>query len=59
MNNEHFFDLGVNFYEWYKKGKVKFVYGTESKNLDEEIVRISKLIEYVKIKRNNLFKGYK
>ena len=59
MLDKCYFDLGKSFSEWYKNGEVKFVYGTECKNCNEEIVRISKLIEYVKAEKNNLIKEHK
>jgi hypothetical protein len=46
-------DLGKDFYEWRKKDKVKFIYGTKGKGLDEKIERISGLIEYVKSRRKS------
>ena len=52
--NEVFLNLGQAFYEWYRSDKLKFVYGTEGKNLETEIERISELIEYVKDKKRSL-----
>ncbi len=57
MKRELFRDLGERFHEWHKTDKVKFIYGTEGKNPDNEIEHISELIEYVKKKKKNLLQG--
>ena len=44
LKQDAFRDLGEAFYEWYRAGKVKFVYGTEGKPLDGEIGRMIGLI---------------
>ena len=54
MKREAFRDLGESFYDWYKAGRVKFVYGTEGKDLDKEIKHISELIEYIEKKKEIL-----
>ncbi len=56
-DKEQFQNLGQTFYEWYKQDKLKFIYGTDSRNLEMEIKRISELIEYVLNKKNHLAKG--
>jgi len=57
MQKEDLVDLGRNFYEWHKTGKVHFVYSTDGKNFIEEIARISKLISYVEDKKDRLLKN--
>ena len=59
MKRECLLDLGRRFYEWHKKGQVQFVCSTDGKNFDEEIERISKLIEYVQNKKDILRENYK
>ena len=54
MKREAFRDLGERFYDWHKAGRVKFVYGTEGKDLNEEIKHILELIEYIKKKKESL-----
>ena len=54
MKQRLFRDLGERFYEWRKSDRVKFLYGTEDKDLDSEIERISEFIEYVRGKKGIL-----
>jgi biotin synthase-like enzyme len=54
MKRRLFRDLGKMFHGWYRAGRVKFVYGTQGRDLDEEIKHISQLIEYVKKKKQIL-----
>jgi len=54
MKKELLRDMGERFYGWHKGNKVKFVYGTEGKDLDREIEHIRELIEYVKKKKERL-----
>ena len=54
MRRQLFRDLGQSFYEWYKSGSVRFVYGTEGKDLNRKIGHLAVLIEYVTKKKGNL-----
>ena len=54
MTDQMFRDLGRVFHEWYKNDKLKFIYGTEGRNLNTEIERASRLVEYVKHKKKAL-----
>ena len=51
MDERAFRDLGRAFCEWHISGRVIFLYGTESRSLNTEIERLSRLVEYVKNKR--------
>ncbi len=57
MKKRIFRDLGCSFYDWYKTNRVKFVYGTDGKDLDIKIEHISELINYVKKKKKSLMQG--
>lgn len=51
---ELFYSLGKNFYDWNQSGQLKFIFGTEGKNIEKEILRLAELIEYVKDKKEAL-----
>ncbi|MEI6437169.1 MAG: hypothetical protein WCO69_00290 [Candidatus Omnitrophota bacterium] len=59
MSNRSFLELGRQFYEWHRDGRVRLEYGGHSKDLELEVERLAGLIDYVEKKREaiNLKKG--
>ncbi|MBF0494117.1 MAG: hypothetical protein HQL28_03180 [Candidatus Omnitrophica bacterium] len=56
MKNRALRDLGKQFYEWQKSGACEFEYGGDSKDLNLEVERITKLIDYLEAKKEALSK---
>ena len=51
MENDKFLNIGKNFYEWYKTGKLKFNFNYGANELKSEFKRVVELIEYVEEKK--------
>jgi len=50
MENDKFAELGKNFYAWQSSNKLKFTFSPAHQGLEDEIKRVSELIDYIKEK---------
>lgn len=53
-DKEHYMNIGMKFYEWYRSGQLQFVYAGKGKKLSMEFSRISDLIDYVHNKKSSM-----
>jgi len=54
MSNRSFLELGRQFYQWLRDGKIRLEYGGNSKDLELEVERLAGLIDYVEKKRGTI-----
>ncbi len=56
MDKRFFQDLGRQFYEWHRDGKVDFEYTGHSKDLELEVERLTGLVDYILKKKGALLR---
>jgi hypothetical protein len=57
MKKHSFYEIGKQFYDWLRTGKLQFVYGDTGKDAELELARILELIEYTSGKKETLKKS--